>query len=148
MGSGRSDLGGPRRGRGGGGSSRRRRPSGGPGRRRAGREASVRRGEASLGVDWGRGGSGRGAPRRAVHGGWRFRRQAQLATAVALAVMAQDARAAQGGVLRPGQARPRDRGGARSSRATRAGDVVANLGTALLSMFVCAWMVREKMRHT
>ena len=129
----------------GGGAQRR---TGEGGRRGAGRRAPVEGGKTCGWVSSGRGRPEEGAPPRAVHGGRRFRRQAQLATAVALAVMAQDARAAQGGVLRRGQARPRDRGGARASRATRAGGVVANLGTALLSLSVCAWMVREKMRHT
>jgi len=108
----------------------------------------VGREEACCGLGLGGKGPEGKAPRSRAGGERRFRRQAQLATAAALAAMAQDARAAQGGVRRRGQARPRDRGGARASRATRAGGVVANLGTALLSLSMCAWMVREKMRHT
>ena len=51
-------------------------------------------GEAHWGVGSGGGRPELGPPRQAVHGGRRFRRQAQLGTAAAVAAMAQDARAA------------------------------------------------------
>jgi hypothetical protein len=55
----------------GGGGEWRRRRSGGRGRRGRGREASGLCGEARCGANWGRGGSGRGAPRRAGGSGGR-----------------------------------------------------------------------------
>jgi hypothetical protein len=53
----------------GGGGERRRRRSNGHERRGKGRGASVRGGEARYGVNWSRGRSGMGAPRRAGGGG-------------------------------------------------------------------------------